>query len=200
MKFGVLVCTLLLAVICNFAAPTVAAIEMAGFAGYTGSLHPTKPAEYVRSTGGVGYGFLARMDLGPGQIESGFLYTPTSMTYIVGASDVKANGSYWILPLQYRIPIYAPFLSLAIGPDFALKGSTSYAIEGASVNPSASGYKSHFGVQSSVQVSQDLGENLSAILDLRYRHGLNTAITVINSQTTRLNLFMISLGIQKRLD
>ncbi|MBU6154337.1 MAG: hypothetical protein KGP28_08565 [Bdellovibrionales bacterium] len=176
------------------------AVEMAGFAGYTGSVYPTKPAEYVRSTGGVGYGFLARVDFGPGQIESGFLYTPTSMTYTVGASEVKANGSYWILPLHYRIPIYSPFLSLSLGPDFALKGGTSYTIEGASVSPSASGYKSHFGVQSGLQASQDLGENLSAILDLRYRHGLNSAISVINSQSTRLNFFMISLGIQKRLD
>jgi hypothetical protein len=185
---------------CLMLASSAQAVEMAGFAGYTGSIYPSKPVEYVRTTGGVGYGFLTRIDLGPGQIESGFLYTPTSMTYTVGASAVKANGSYWILPLQYRIPIYAPFLSFSFGPDFALKGSTSYSIEGASVSPSASGYKSHFGVQSSLQVSQDLGENLSAILDLRYRQGLNTAITVINGQTTRLNLFMISLGIQKRLD
>jgi hypothetical protein len=193
-------CILTLTGGCLMLASTAQAVEMAGFVGYTGSIYPTKPAEYVRTTGGIGYGFLTRMDFGPGQIESGFLYTPTSMTYTVGASEVKANGSYWILPLQYRIPLYAPFLSFSFGPDFALKGSTSYSIEGASVNPSASGYKSHFGIQSSLQASQDLGENLSAILDVRYRQGLNTAITVINGQTTRLNLFMISLGIQKRLD
>jgi len=181
-------------------ASTAHAIEMAGFVGYTGSIYPSKPIEYVRTSGGVGYGFLTRLDLGPGQIESGFLYTPTSITYTVGASAVKTNGSYWILPLQYRIPLYAPFFSLSVGPDFALKGNTSYTIEGASVSPSASGYKSHFGLQASVQAAQDLGENLSAILDLRYRQGLNTAITLINDQSTRLNFFMISLGIQKRLD
>jgi len=183
-----------------FATGPAQAVEMAGFAGFTGSMYPSKPAEYVRTSGGVGYGFLARVDLGPGQIESGFLYAPTSITYTVGASEVKANGSYWILPIQYRIPLVSPFLSLSLGPDFALKGSTSYTIAGASVNPSASGYKSHFGVQSSLQASQDVGENLSLLLDLRYRQGLNSAITVINSQTTRLNLFMISLGIQKRLE
>jgi len=193
LRFAGLLCLL-------FSSSQAHSIEMAGFAGYTGSIYPTKPAEYVRSTGGVGYGFLTRMDLGPGQIESGFLYAPTSITYTVGASEVKANGSYWILPLQYRIPLYAPFFSFSFGPDFALKGSTSYSIEGAVVNPSASGYKSHFGLQSSLQAAQDLGENLSAILDLRYRQGLNTAITVINSQTTRIHFFMISLGIQKRLD
>ncbi len=174
------------------------AVEMVGFAGYASSLYASKPTGVSNTSGGIGYGFLTRFDLGAGMIEGGFLYTPTSMTWSVGGNDVKASGSYWILPIQYHLPIYLPYLSISIGPDFAIMGNTSYSYPGSTL-PSAEKFKSHFGAQVSVQASQDLGENLSAVIDLRYREGIGSAFT-INNQSTRLNFFMTSFGIQKRLE
>jgi hypothetical protein len=174
------------------------AVEMVGFAGYASSLYASKPTAVSKTAGGIGYGFLTRFDLGAGMIEGGFLYAPTSLTWSVGGNDVTASGSYWILPIQYHLPIYLPYLSISIGPDFAIMGNTSYSYPGSTL-PSAEKFKSHFGAEVSVQASQDLGENLSAVIDLRYREGIGSAFT-INNQSTRLNFFMTSFGIQKRLE
>ena len=176
------------------------AFEVAGLVGYAGSHYSNKPTQYLESTGGVGYEFIARTDLGPGMIESGFVYSPTSVSYTLGSSEVTADGSFWIIPLLYHFSIYPPFLSMSLGPDFALKGNTHYTIQGPSISPSDSGFQSHFGAQASLQTTQDLGENISAIIDIRYRLGLSHAISILSTETTKFNFFMVSLGIQKRFD
>lgn len=176
------------------------AIELAGFTGsHIQNLSPRDPS-FVGSGGGIGYGFTARIEAGIGSIESGFLFSPVSTTFTVGTNEVRAGGSYWILPMLYRIPLVTPFITLGIGPDFAVRGGTSYTIQGTSLaSAPASGFRSHFGVQASVQAIQDVGENLAAVLDLRYRQGIGPAISVQSTPST-LGTLMISLGIQKRLE
>jgi hypothetical protein len=175
------------------------AFEMMGMIGYDTPLYSNKPARYESSGGGIGYGFFGRLDLGAGAVETGFLYAPTSLTWTVASSQVTANGSYWLFPVMYRVDVLPPFLNFAIGPDFAYMGNTSYSIAGASVGSNASGFKSHFGAQASIQGTQDLGENLSAVLDIRYRQAIGNAIAV-SGQSAQFNFFMISLGLQKRLE
>lgn len=174
------------------------ALEMAGLLGYDFNLMSGKPTNTVRTGGGVSYVFLIRTEVANnGKLESGFLYTPTSITTSYATVDVKSTGSFWILPLLYRFDLGSPFFSLGLGADYATFGSSQL-----SANPGgiiSSSYQSHFGLEASFEANQDVGEDLSAVLDLRYRQGLGDAIT-FSSQGTKFNFLMIALGVQKRLE
>jgi hypothetical protein len=175
------------------------AFEMLGLISYNfGQVNP-QPSTYKSLSNGIGYTFLGRMDLGPGQLESGFQFTPTSLNYQETIGEVKATGSYWILPLLYRFTFLPPFFSIGVGVDYAVVGTNNLTVAGTSVSGQSSGYQSHFGAQVSFEANQDLGENLSAVLDVRYRAGLANAIT-ISSEGAKYNFWIIALGIQKHLD
>ena len=178
---------------------SASAFEMVGLMGYDLNLMANKPSNTVKTGGGIGYGFIARLDLGPGKIESGFLYTPLSITTSVASNEAKTSGSYWIMPVLYRFEIIPPFISLAAGLDYAIQGSTNIAVNGLLANPASSGYQNHFGGEVSLEAAQDIGENLSAILDVRYRQAFGDAIT-FSGQATKYNFMMFALGFQKRLE
>jgi hypothetical protein len=161
------------------------AIEITGLTGYHLSSPSPKDPSHLSTKGGVGYGFFTR---------------PVSTTFSVGTNEVRAGGSYWILPVIFRIPLFSPFLSIGFGPDFGVRGGTSFTIQGTSLaSAPASGFRSHFGAQVSLQATQELGDHLGAVLDLRFRQGIGPAISV-QSTTSTLSTTQISLGIQKRLD
>lgn len=175
------------------------AYEMLGLISYNiGSIDP-KPSKYTGVSNGIGYTFLGRMDLGPGQLESGFQFTPTSISTLETFGEVKTTGTYWILPVMYRYTFFPPFFSVAVGGDYAVVGTTSLSVGGTQVNGITSGYRSHFGLQVSLEANQDLGEDISLVLDLRYRAGLANAITYGN-EGSKYNFAIIALGIQKHLE
>lgn len=175
------------------------AYEMLGLITYNLSYVDPKPANYHKVSNGIGYTFLARVDAGPGLVEAGFQFTPTSISTMQSFGEVKAIGSYWILPLMYRYVFFPPFFSIAVGGDYAVVGTSSLSVGGSQVTGLTSGYQSHFGAQASFAVNQDLGENMSAVLDLRYRQGLANAIT-FNNVGSRYSYWIIALGIQKHLE
>jgi hypothetical protein len=178
---------------------SASAFEMQGMISYNlGQINP-KPTNYLSSSNGIGYTFLGRLDLGPGQIESGFQFVPTSISTTQTFGELKATGSYWILPLMYRYTFLPPFFSIAIGGDYAVVGTNNLSVGGAQVNGLTSGYRSHFGAQVSFEINQDLGEDLSIVLDLRYRAGLANAITY-GTEGSKYNFWVIGLGIQKHLE
>ena len=175
------------------------AYEMLGLISYNLSAIDPKPTNFTKASNGIGYTFLGRFDLGPGLIETGFQFTPTSITTTQSFGEVKVTGAYWILPIMYRYVFLPPFFSVAVGMDYAVVGSSNLSVSGAQVSGLTSGYRSHFGVQASFDVNQDLGENISAVLDLRYRQGLADAITFSNVGS-HYNYWVIALGIQKHLE
>jgi hypothetical protein len=176
------------------------AFDMVGMVSYNIGQLSNQPSNFVEKGNSLGYDFFGRLDLGPGQIESGFLYSPVSITTKVAAANVKTAGSYWILPLLYRVQILPPFFSLAAGFDYAVEGNTNIEISGGTIpSGSNSGYRSHFGYEISAEAAQDLGENLSAVLDVRYRGGFAPAIA-FSGQDTKYNFVMIALGLQKHLE
>ncbi len=178
---------------------SASAFEMLGLISYNmGQVNP-RPSSFKSLSDGIGYTFLGRVDLGPGQIESGFQFTPTSIVTTQTFGEITTTGSYWILPLMYRYTFIPPFFSFAVGIDYAVVGTNNFSIGGAQVNGITTGYKSHFGAQASLEANQDLGENLSAVLDVRYRGGLANAITFSN-EGSRYNFWVIALGIQKHLE
>ena len=188
---------LALAFVC---APKANAFEVYGLVSYDGSVYSGKPSNVTDTGGGVGYGFFGRLDLGPGQIESGFLYTVTSVTTQEVFGSAKTSGSFWEIPILYRIYVLPPFVSVALGPDYAILGYNRVTVDGGNVADGfSSGYKSHFGFEADVQALQDLGENLSGVLDFRYRYGLADALH-IDGVGMRYQAFTISLGLQKRLE
>lgn len=189
----------LLAFFCLFNPAPSSAFEMLGMISYNMGSLSANPTNYKSLSNGIGYTFLGRLDLGPGQLESGFQFTPTSINTQQSFGEVKAIGSYWILPLMYRYTFFPPFFSLGLGVDYAVVGTNNLSVSGSQVTGLTSGYLSHFGVQVSAQANQDLGENLSAVLDLRYRAGLADAITFSNVGA-KYNFFIIALGIQKHLE
>ncbi len=178
---------------------TSSAFEMLGLISYNLAQVNPKPSAYTDSSNGIGYTFLGQVEVGPGLIESGFQFIPTSITTRQTFGEVKTTGSYWVLPLMYRYIFLPPFFSVAVGADYAVVGTNNLSVSGTQVNGLTSGYRSHFGAQMSVAVSQDLGENLSAVLDLRYRGGLANAITFGN-EGSKYSFWIIGLGIQKHLD
>ena len=183
----------------TLSASTAQAYDMLGMFSYNFSnINPT-PSLYTGTKNEIGYTFLGRIDLGPGQLESGFQFIPTSITTQQSFGELKTTGSYWILPLMYRYTFLPPFFSVAAGVDFAVVGSTNLSVSGSQVSGLTSGYQSHFGVQASLEANQDLGENLSLVLDLRYRQGLANAIS-FNNVGSHYNFFIIGLGIQKHLE
>ena len=183
-----------------FQAPLAHSIELLGLISYDGSAYAKKPSNYVSSGGGIGYGFAGRLELGPGLIESGFRYTATSVTTSELFGNVKTTGSFWIIPLLYRVYVVPPFLSLAIGPDYAILSNTQIELNSSSLGGNySSGYRSHFGLEASAEALQDLGENLSAVLDVRYRYGLADTIN-LDGTGLRYQAYIISIGIQKRLE
>jgi len=175
------------------------AYEMLGLFSYNFSNINPKPTLYSGTKNEIGYTFLGRIDLGPGLLESGFQFIPTSISTQQAFGELKTTGSYWILPLMYRYVFFPPFFSVAAGVDYAVVGSTNLSVSGNQVAGLTSGYQSHFGVQASLEANQDLGENLSLVLDLRYRQGLATAIS-FNNVGSHYNFFIIGLGIQKHLE
>jgi hypothetical protein len=182
-----------------FQAPLAHSVELLGLISYDGTNYSTKPANYKGSGGGIGYGFLGRLDFGPGLIETGFLYTATSITTTEPFGDVKTNGSFWIIPLMYRIYVVPPFISVALGVDYAILSTSSVEVAGSQIGNYSSGYRSHFGLEGSVEALQDLGENLSAVLDVRYRYGLANTLS-LSGVGVRYQAYIISLGLQKRLE
>lgn len=175
------------------------AFEMLGLISYNLGQVTPKPSTYSGLSNGIGYTFLGRAEIGPGLLESGFQFTPTSITTQQTFGEVKAIGSYWILPLMYRYIFLPPFFSIAVGTDFAVVGTNNLSVGGTKVNGLTSGYRSHFGAQISLEANQDLGENLSGVLDIRYRGGLADAITFGN-EGSKYNFWIIALGIQKHLE
>ena len=176
--------------------------DMQGFISYDIPNFSPRPSNYVSSKGGVGYSFFGRMELGPGMIETGFLYAPFSLTTL-NNQEFKFSGSYWTFPLLYRYEFWEPYLSLAAGFDYAVEGGTQINVNGASAGASNLSYQSHFGAVLSFQAKQDLGEDLSVVLDLRYRMGLGSAIDAPNGVTstaTKLNFTSIGIGISKHLE
>ena len=173
-------------------------LELTGLVGYDVNLMSNKPSNTTDTHGGVTYGFSARTDFFAGKIETGFLYTPLSITTTNPfLGDEKSSGAYWIVPLLYRFDVFPPFLTLAFGPDYAVVGNNTLSLNAGNYTTSA--YNSHFGGEVSAQGVQDLGENLSAVLDIRYRAGFSDAIT-INNQGTKFNFLLIAFGLQKRLE
>lgn len=182
--------------------PTLAsAYEMQGLISYNVSQIESKPNDFSSSGDGIGYSFLGRFDLGPGQVESGFLFTPTSISTTQTTHEVKFTGTYWVFPLMYRIHFFPPFFSFAFGGDYAVVGTTNLIYDGTplAINNINSGYLSHFGAQASLQATQDLGEDLSIVLDMRYRKGLGTSINLSGAEP-KYSFFIVALGIQKHLE
>jgi hypothetical protein len=174
------------------------AFEMLGMIAYDGAINTPTPSTFQKSGGGIGYDFFGRLALGPGFMESGFLFTQTSITTNEPFGTVKTSGSFWIIPLLYRIYVLPPFLSIALGPDYAVLGTNAISIHDSSVGTGTGGYHSHFGLEGSIEAVQDVGENLGIVVDLRYRRGLANAI-ILDGTSVRYDSFMISLGIQKQL-
>jgi hypothetical protein len=173
------------------------ALEMQGLISYNlGKVSP-EPTRYQNISNGIGYTFLGRFDLGPGQVETGFQFIPTSIALNETIGEVKYTGSHWILPLVYRFHFLPPFFSLGVGVDYAVVGTSNIVVKG--VTSASDAYKSHFGAQASLQATQDLGENISAVLDLRYRSSMGNAVQ-INEVGSKYSIWAISLGIQKHLD
>ncbi len=158
------------------------------------SFKPSQPSNYDSSGGGLGYAFYARVELGPGMVESGFLYAPVSFTTTESSSILtRFAGSYWTIPLLYRYNFWEPYFSIAAGVDYAIQGGTTIPT-GTSNN-----YESHFGALASLAAKQDIGEDLSIVLDLRYRVGLATGAVY---QSTQMNVSWVSVavGIEKHLE
>jgi len=180
-------------------APASHSYELLGLISYNFSQVTPAAAVYSSTKNEIGYTFLGRVDFGPGLVETGFEFIPTSITTNQSFGPAVATGNYWILPLMYRYIFLPPFLSAAIGLDYAVCGSSLLSVSGSQANGITSGYKSHFGAEVSLEANQDLGENLSLALDFRYRQGLAPAIS-FNNVGSNYNFLIIALGIQKHLE
>lgn len=170
-----------------------------GMVGYNLNQVPTPPSTYVTKSNATNYGFFGRYELGPGRLETGFLYTKTSITTSDVPGNMTVEGSYWIIPMLYRYAFFEPFFSIAVGPDFAIVGNRSLTANGTPISGPASGYRGHWGLEASFEAAQDLGENLSAVLDVRYRMGLASAVS-FGGQGTKFHFWGLALGLQKRFD
>ncbi len=182
-----------------FASSHAHAFEMLGLVTNNGSLFSPSAPNQVDTSGGIGYAFFGRLEMGPGSIESGFLYSQASITTRQSYGDVKNQAGYWILPVLYRYQFLPPFFSIAAGPDIAILGSNKVSVDQTLYTVPTSGFKTNFGAEVSLEATQDLGENLSAVLDARYRKGFGNAITVSGVGIT-YNSYVIALGLQKRLE
>ncbi len=174
------------------------AVELTGLVGYDLNLMSNKPSNATNTKGGVVYGFSARIDAGPGKLEAGFIYTPLSITVATPfIGDEKSSGSYWLLPVLYRFEFLPPFFSFGIGPDYAFVGSNTLSTTQG--NFSTSAFSNNLGAEASLQGAQDVGENLSIVLDIRYRMGLQDSIS-FNGVPSKFNFLMFAFGLQKRLE
>ena len=178
--------------------------EMMGIVHSVLSQHNPKPPSFQDQGGGLGYAFFGRLEVGPGMIETGFSYLPTSMTVRQVNQSIEISGSYWTLPLLYRVELWAPYVSFAAGMDYGIVGGTQVSVngplQGATVN-----YVSHFGAVASLQIKQDVGENLSLMLDVRYRVGMRDALSVPDpsqgiSTASTLRMTSIGIGLVKHLE
>jgi hypothetical protein len=176
-------------------------VELMGVVGYNINQFETPPSIYRGKENAMAYGFLGKMDLGPGQIETGFLFTQATLNVQEPFGFTTISGTYWMLPLLYRYTFLAPFFSVAAGFDYALVGTRGLTVSGASLPTSTvgSGFRGHWGLEFSFQAAQDLGENLSLVLDVRRRQGLADAIA-LSGEGTRLHFTMVGLALQKRLE
>lgn len=180
---------------------TASAIELAGLVTYNMSQVSSQPSNFVSSDNGIGYAFFGRVPVGPGKIETGFLYASTGITQTVTGQNLTTQGSYWILPLMYRFDFFPPFFSIAAGLDYAVVANNEILLGGSAISSVSSGYKSHWGFQVGMAAVQDIGENLGVMLDVRYRGGLAPAIAFQNNGgSTKYNFWVVGLGIQKRLE
>ena len=180
--------------------PTLSfAHEMMGMVTYNvNHLQPLSPIA-TQPSNAIGYTFLGRIDLGPGQVETGFQFAPISIFTHDQNTDVTYQGSYWMLPVLYRYTFLPPFFSLAVGADYAVVGTNSASVTSLVASTRSPGFQSHFGVQASLQAAQDVGEDLSVVLDIRYRTSLKNMIS-FNGSGARYQAWMVGLGIQKHLE
>lgn len=181
------------------------AFEMLGSINYSLPSFSPKPSTYTSSGGGIGYGFFGRMELGPGMIESGFVYIPFSMTTHETVIDTKFSGSFWTIPLLYRYWFWEPYLSIAAGVDYAIEGGTELSTSTGPIANGIGSFQSHFGAVASLEAKQDVGENLSVVLDVRYRMGLKNAMEYQSTSTgtttnVKASFTTISIGIMKHLE
>lgn len=179
--------------------PAAQAVELMGLISYNITQVATPHSRFVEKDDGIGYGFLGRFDLGPGRIETGFLYAKTSITSREGSANAVISANYWIFPLLYRYAFWEPFFSIAAGFDYAAVGSRGASVNGTPIASVSSGFRGHWGAQFGFEAAQDLGENISAVLDVRYRLGLADAIS-FGSEGTKVNLWLLGIGLQKRFD
>jgi len=160
------------------------AAEVVALSGIDVPFFSSKPSTFVRTGNGVFAAALLRFEAGSGNFETGILRAGASVTRQTGAFETRSDGSFWIAPFLYRIPLNAPFFHAAIGADYAF---------------GAGSLKSHPGLQAALQASQDLGDDFGVVIDLRYREGLGTGF-VANGQSSGFRMLMASLGFQKRLE
>lgn len=176
-------------------------VELMGMVGYSITDVQTPPSIYLGKDNAVSLGFLAQLELGPGKLETGFLYSKAAITVNEPFGRTNISGTYWMVPVLYRYSFLDPFFSLGAGFDYAVVGTRGLTVNGAEVSNISvgSGFRGHWGLQFSFQAEQDLGEDVSVFLDVRRRQGLAEAIAV-GTESTRVHFWMLSLGIQKRLD
>lgn len=99
-----------------------------------------------------------------------------------------------MIPMLYRYEFWAPYVSIAAGFDYAIQAGTTLSRTQGLTTANGDQYRSHWGWVTSLQVKQDIGEDLSVLLDLRYRKGLASAI-----QSSTVSFTSIGLGIVKNL-
>ena len=75
--------------ICLFIAPVAQAIELTGLVSDNFGTVVTKPLHFTSNSGGVGYAFLGRFELGPGKVETGFFYAPVTINTHESFGDIK---------------------------------------------------------------------------------------------------------------
>lgn len=173
--------------------------EMMGSVHYVIPQLSPNPNSFSKSTNAVGYGFSGRLELGPGQVESGFQYVPVGFMSNHSFGKVETTAGYWTFPILYRFYLFEPFFSIAGGLDYALVGNTRINSTSTNANDLTSGFVSHFGYVFNFEAKQDVGNNLSLVLDFRFRQGLAPAITFDRTSST-LRWFAIGIGIQKLLE
>jgi hypothetical protein len=166
------------------AAGSAEAAEVVALSGIGVPFYSNKSPTFTRTGGGIFLATMLRMESGAGGFETGILRAGLSAMRNEGATETRSDGSYWIVPVLYRLPLHPPFFHLAIGADYAFGDST---------------FKSHPGLEAALQAQQDLGNDYGVVLDIRFREGLGTAFSA-SGQTSGIRILTAALGFQKRLE
>ena len=161
--------------------------EVVGNVGLGLTSFNTHPPELISSKNQLSYGLLGHFEFEQTNWELGVLHTGAQMIYSSPIGEQRADSGYWLLPILYRMPISAPFFSIAFGPDYAI-----------ATHPSG-GFKNHGGVQLSVEGVQEIGDNYGIVGNFRFRQSLGSPFT-LNGENSSLRFFLLTLGIQKRLE